>query len=149
MTDTLKTAQEEGRAPWTNAVIQARNFVVYEDIFPVTEGHTLVVPRENTVNNIQECFQFAQEMGNMNVESPNNNITGYNIGINMGASAGQTCMYPHVHLIFRRDGDCENPKGGVRHCVPGKGYYDVNNPTLKGWNKKETAIDLDTSHVGC
>jgi diadenosine tetraphosphate (Ap4A) HIT family hydrolase len=62
-------------------------------------------------------------MGNQNVQSLANNITGYNVGINVGNSAGQTCMYPHVHLIFRRDGDCENPKGGIRHCVPGKGDY--------------------------
>ena len=61
-------------------------------------------------------------MGDDNVKAKND-ITGYNIGLNTGASAGQTCMYPHVHLIFRRDGDCENPQGGIRHCVPGKGDY--------------------------
>src|SRR5210317_29714 len=123
MTDTLQKAQAEGRAPWTKVEIDTREFVVYEDIYPVTEGHTLIVPKENTVENIQKCFKFAQEMGNMNIEAESNPITGYNIGINIGTSAGQTCMYPHVHLIFRRNGDCENPKGGIRHCVPGKGDY--------------------------
>ena len=123
MVDTLEKAQEDGRAPWTNVTITTKDFVVYEDIFPVTEGHTLVVPRENSVDNIQKCFKFAQEMGNMNVESDNNTITGYNIGLNMGESAGQTCMYPHVHLIFRRDGDMEDPRGGVRHVIPNKGNY--------------------------
>jgi ATP adenylyltransferase len=123
MIDTLEKAQEEGRAPWTNVTIDTRDFVVYEDIYPVTEGHTLVVPRENTVENIQKCFKFAQEMGAMNVEADSNPITGYNIGLNMGTSAGQTCMYPHVHLIFRRDGDTEDPRGGVRGVIPSKQKY--------------------------
>ena len=121
--DTLEQAQQEGRAPWTNVMLDTRDFVVYEDIYPVTEGHTLVVPRENTVENIQKCFKFAQEMGNMNVEADTNTITGYNIGLNTGASAGQTCMYPHVHLIFRRDGDMEDPRGGVRGVIPSKQKY--------------------------
>ena len=123
MTDTLEKAQKEGRAPWTDVFLDTREFVVYNDLYPVTLGHTLVVPRENTVENIQKCFKFAQEMGNMNIEADTNPITGYNIGINMGISAGQTCMYPHVHLIFRRDGDMEDPKGGVRGVIPSKQKY--------------------------
>ena len=102
MTDTLENAQAEGRAPWTNVEIDTREFVVYNDIYPVTEGHTLVVPKVNTEEAILKCFKFANAMGNDNIKSSNNNITGYNVGINMGKSAGQTCMYPHVHLIFRR-----------------------------------------------
>ena len=121
--DNLEVAQAEGRAPWTNVELDTRDFVVYNDIYPVTEGHTLVVPKENTLDCLMRCFKFATEMGNQNLQSLANNITGYNVGINMGESAGQTCMYPHVHLIFRRDGDCESPRGGIRHCVPGKGDY--------------------------
>jgi len=121
--DTLEKAQEEGRAPWTNITIDTRDFVVYEDIYPVTEGHTLVVPKVNTQEEILKCFKFALAMGNENVATTNNTITGYNIGINMGESAGQTCMYPHVHLIFRRDGDMEDPRGGVRGVIPEKQKY--------------------------
>ena len=121
--DTLQIAQQEGRAPWTNIEIDTREFVVYNDAYPVTDGHTLVVPKESTQEAIMKCFKFALEMGNQNIESANTNITGYNIGLNIGISAGQTCMYPHVHLIFRRDGDCENPVGGVRNVIPGKGNY--------------------------
>jgi ATP adenylyltransferase len=62
-------------------------------------------------------------MGYDNVESKRNNITGYNVGLNVGESAGQTCMYPHVHLIFRRNGDMSDPRGGVRHVIPEKGNY--------------------------
>lgn len=123
MHDTLEKAKQEGRAPWTEVALDTRDFVVFNDIYPVTEGHTLVVPKTNTQDELMKCFKFAVAMGNDNVASPNNNITGYNIGLNMGASAGQTCMYPHVHLIFRRDGDTEDPVGGVRNVIPGKGNY--------------------------
>jgi len=123
MTDSLKVAQQEGRAPWTEVEIDTREFVVYRDIYPVTQGHTLVVPKQNTEENILKCFNFALTMGNDNIRSENNNITGYNVGINMGKSAGQTCLYPHVHLIFRRDGDMEDPAGGVRGVIPSKQKY--------------------------
>ena len=139
--DTLAKAQEEGRAPWTNVELDTRDFVVYNDIYPVTDGHTLIVPRENTIENINKCFNFAMTMGSDNVRSEKTNITGFNVGINMGASAGQTCMYPHVHLIFRRDGDMEDPAGGVRGVIPEKQKY----------TKKETdQIEMfDEPTVGC
>ena len=121
--DTLEKAQQEGRAPWTNISLDTKDFVVYEDAFPVTEGHTLVVPKSNTQEELLKCFKFATAMGNENIQSENN-ITGYNIGLNIGTSAGQTCMYPHVHLIFRRDGDTEDPKGGVRGVIPSKQKYE-------------------------
>ena len=137
MIDTLEKAQQEGRAPWTNVEIDTRDFVVYNDIYPVTEGHTLVVPKQATVEDINRCFRFALEMGNQNVQSLANDISGYNVGINMGESAGQTCMYPHVHLIFRRDGDMEDPAGGVRGVIPEKQKYK------KG---EEMTIDLDKTY---
>lgn len=125
--DTLEKAQEEGRAPWTEVEIDTRDFVVYRDIYPVTEGHTLIVPKQATQEDISRCMKFAVAMGQQNVESLGNNITGYNVGINMGKSAGQTCMYPHVHLIFRRDGDTEDPTGGVRGVIPSKQQYERKN----------------------
>ena len=121
--DTLELARTEGRAPWTNVMYDTRDFVVFEDAYPVTEGHTLVVPKINTQEELLKCFRFAVTMGNDNVSAVGTTITGYNIGLNIGESAGQTCMYPHVHLIFRRDGDTEGPRGGVRHVIPEKGNY--------------------------
>jgi diadenosine tetraphosphate (Ap4A) HIT family hydrolase len=47
----------------------------------------------------------------------------FNIGLNSGEAAGQTVMYPHIHLIPRRWGDVEDPVGGVRNTIPGKGNY--------------------------
>ena len=128
--DTLFNAQVENRAPWDNVEFDTRDFVVFKVAYPVTEGHTLIVPREATQENIMKCFNFAISMGHDNVASDNNNITGYNIGINMGESAGQTVMYPHVHLIFRRDGDIEDPRGGVRHVIPSKGNYRKDDENL-------------------
>jgi ATP adenylyltransferase len=96
---------------------------VYEDIYPVTPGHTLVVPKVHTHEYMMKCFKFALTMGEQNVQTDSNDITGFNIGLNTGASAGQTCMYPHVHLIFRRDGDMEDPRGGVRGVIPEKQKY--------------------------
>ena len=51
-------------------------------------------------------------------------VTGFNVGINAGASAGQTVFHVHVHMIPRRDGDVVDPRGGVRGVIPSKqGYY--------------------------
>jgi diadenosine tetraphosphate (Ap4A) HIT family hydrolase len=120
--DTLEVAQQEGRAPWTEVEVNTRDFVVFRDKYPVTDGHLLIVPKTNSQEEVMKCFKFAISVGNQNVES-SNNITGYNIGLNIGTSAGQTCMYPHVHLIFRRDGDMEDPRGGVRGVIPSKQKY--------------------------
>ena len=123
MHDTLEKAQQDGRAPWSKVFLDTRDFVVFEDKYPVTEGHLLIVPKEATQDEINKCFKFALSMGNDNVESDKTTITGYNIGLNIGTSAGQTVMYPHVHLIFRRDGDVEEPRGGVRGVIPSKQKY--------------------------
>jgi diadenosine tetraphosphate (Ap4A) HIT family hydrolase len=48
---------------------------------------------------------------------------GYNIGMNCGLAAGQTVMHFHCHIIPRYFGDMEDPRGGIRHCIKGKGYY--------------------------
>ena len=57
-------------------------------------------------------------------DTPNDvTITGFNIGLNAGESAGQTVFYCHTHLIPRRDGDVENPRGGGRHVIHDKGSY--------------------------
>jgi hypothetical protein len=52
-----------------------------------------------------------------------NTVTGFNVGINAGASAGQTVFHVHVHLIPRREGDVADPKGGVRGVIPSKQRY--------------------------
>ena len=58
-TDTLTKAQSDGRAPWTNVMYDTKDFVVYEDAYPVTEGHTLIVPKTNDQEQLLKCFKFA------------------------------------------------------------------------------------------
>ena len=50
-------------------------------------------------------------------------VTGFNVGINSEASDGQTIFHVHVHLIPRKVGDVENPRGGVRGVIPSKQNY--------------------------
>ena len=114
----------------TDRVIdQTNHCFVIRDAFPVTEGHTLIIPRRhvadyfdlnpNETSDIQELLQKHKAMIEVNDES----VDGFNIGINVGATAGQTVFHVHVHLIPRRIGDVENPKGGVRGVIPAKQKY--------------------------
>jgi diadenosine tetraphosphate (Ap4A) HIT family hydrolase len=51
------------------------------------------------------------------------NPDGFNVGINVGETAGQSIFHVHIHLIPRYKGDVENPRGGVRGVIPGKRNY--------------------------
>ena len=121
MTMTLTQAQEQGTAPWDDVVWDNDHVVVYRDRFPVTRGHRLYVPRADRPDLIQRAMTEAQIDGDRLVES--GECDGYNIGFNCGRSAGQTVMYPHVHLIPRRSGDCADPTGGVRGVIPAQQNY--------------------------
>ena len=57
------------------------------------------------------------------IQTEDESVKGFNIGINSGEAAGQTILHCHIHIIPRRVGDVENPRGGVRHLMPGKGDY--------------------------
>jgi len=120
---TLEEAQESGVAPWTNVVRDDFHVVVYRDAYPVTDGHLLFVPKYVANGVIEDCFADALKWGQEEVAS--GHWDGFNIGINWGEAAGQTVMYPHVHLIPRRKGDMEDPRGGVRHVIPKRGNYKV------------------------
>jgi len=112
-------------APWPdeNIVHQNETFVVYKDGYPVTEGHLLFVPKTLDHVNIVQCFGAAYNWGNTGVNDEE--FEAYNIGFNAGTVAGQTVMWPHVHLIPRRQGDVEKPQGGIRHVIPRKGAYKL------------------------
>ena len=121
--ETLYEAQAAGIAPWDLAVERLSDFhvAVFEDRYPVTKGHLLFVPQFNTDDVILDCVETAMREGRRMVRD--GECDAFNIGINMGEAAGQTVMYPHVHLIPRRAGDVEDPVGGVRNTIPGKGNY--------------------------
>ncbi len=108
---------------YQNIVYEDDNIIVFKDRYPVTMGHLLYVPKEIKYNkfNISRCFELAYERGEEGVE--NGEWDGFNVGINNGVAAGQTVMWPHVHLIPRRKGDNPNPRGGVRHVIPCKADY--------------------------
>jgi diadenosine tetraphosphate (Ap4A) HIT family hydrolase len=117
----LETAQQQGVAPWDNLVWEDFHVAVYKDAYPVTKGHLLFVPKFNTPGVIADAMASALTQGQRMVD--NQECEAFNIGINMGTAAGQTVMYPHVHLIPRRVGDCANPIGGVRGVIFGQANY--------------------------
>jgi diadenosine tetraphosphate (Ap4A) HIT family hydrolase len=112
---------ETADVPWTNLVDEDFHVAIYKDEFPVSYGHLLFVPKYNTPEVIQDAFYSAYIYGLELVKS--GEADGFNIGMNCGETAGQTIMYPHIHLIPRYEGDVPNPRGGVRHVIPGKGDY--------------------------
>ncbi|MBT9556603.1 MAG: HIT family protein [Myxococcales bacterium] len=98
------------------------------DGFPVSPGHALLVPRRV----VPTWFDATREEQSAlmaliddvkRVLDARFKPDGYNIGINAGVAAGQTVMHVHVHLIPRYHGDVPDPRGGIRHLIPGKGNY--------------------------
>ena len=97
------------------------------DGYPVSELHTLIIPRRHVADYFDlsrpeenACRLLLEEM-KADIEKRDKSVEGLNIGWNCGEVAGQTVFHAHVHLIPRRKGDVENPRGGVRHLMPGKG----------------------------
>ena len=112
-----------------NIIYEDDVFYVIRDAYPVTKDHTLIILNEHNktyfdlrdkdyvqLNNI---IKFQKE----SLLEKDNSITGFNIGINQGETAGQTVMHLHIHLIPRRKGDIEDPRGGVRGVIPSKQKY--------------------------
>jgi diadenosine tetraphosphate (Ap4A) HIT family hydrolase len=109
-------------------VMQCPVAVVIRDAYPVSEGHTLIVPRRH----IKSWFEanpgeqhallelLAKSKAALDAEF---HPDGYNIGINDGAAAGQTVAHLHIHLIPRYAGDRDDPRGGVRWVMPEKAVY--------------------------
>jgi len=122
MTD-LEQAMQDKIAPWNLEVSELTDFhvAVFQDRYPVTHGHLLFVPRFNTAGVIRDCFDSAIAEGNRMVAA--GECDAFNVGMNLGAAAGQTVMYPHIHLIPRRTGDCTDPVGGVRGVIAGQANY--------------------------
>ena len=107
--------------PWTEILVDTKDFTVYKDDFPVTEGHVLFVPKVEDWQHLVKCWEAAYKWGYDWTER--GYCEAFNIGQNVGEAAGQTVEYAHVHLIPRRKGDMEDPRGGVRHVIPSKGNY--------------------------
>ena len=101
----------------------------FNDGYPVTDGHLLIVPlrhardwfsmTEGELSDSQLLIRRLAER--LRREDPS--VSGFNIGTNSGAAAGQTVFHAHIHLIPRREGDCDDPRGGIRGVIDGKRCY--------------------------
>lgn len=104
-------------------LFESHHFMIIRDGFPVTEGHSLIIPKRH-VNKITELtLEEFSELNSIFKRLEDVYKTDYNIGINCGIDAGQTIEHLHIHFIPRRRGDTENPRGGVRGVIPSKQNY--------------------------
>jgi diadenosine tetraphosphate (Ap4A) HIT family hydrolase len=102
--------------------------VVYRDGFPVSLGHTVIIPRRHvaTLFEATEAEQAALLRALARAKEiidRHHEPDGYNIGINHGLAGGQSVPHLHIHLIPRYRGDKEDPRGGVRWVLPDKAKY--------------------------
>jgi diadenosine tetraphosphate (Ap4A) HIT family hydrolase len=100
------------------------------DKYPVTEGHLLIIPNRHVVDYFAVTAEEKAALWDMVDEGEKLlderfKLDGYNVGINVGAVAGQTLSHCHIHLIPRRLGVSENPRGGVRGVMAGKADYST------------------------
>ena len=99
------------------------------DSYPVSEHHCLIIPKRHIVSyfecNKEEYEEIPLVLNTQKTELKltDDAITGFNIGMNIGEDAGQTVFHFHIHIIPRRKGDIDNPKGGIRGVIPNKQKY--------------------------
>jgi diadenosine tetraphosphate (Ap4A) HIT family hydrolase len=100
----------------------------FADAYPVTNGHTLVVP----IRHVASLFDLAADeladvwrlVGEVRAAlAASHTPDAFNIGVNDGEAAGQTVGHAHVHVIPRRRGDVPDPRGGVRWVIPDRAPY--------------------------
>ena len=112
-----------------NIIFEDETFYVIRDAYPVTKDHTLIILNEHDKTYFDLEDKDIVQLNNIiksqkkSLIDEDNSITGFNIGINQGESAGQTVMHLHIHLIPRRKGDVNDPRGGVRGVIPSKQKY--------------------------
>ena len=112
--------------------LQFENQLAYssKDSYPVSEFHSLIVPKRHVeiyFDLIEEEIQACNDLilkTKEKILKHDFSVKGFNIGTNAGKSAGQSIMHCHIHLIPRREGDVENPQGGVRSVIPNKQHYN-------------------------
>ena len=110
-------------------VNEYKYFYVIRDAFPVTPLHSLIITKRHVVSYFQ-CSKAELEEIPMILDTQktelkylDNEITGYNIGMNIGEDAGQSIFHCHIHIIPRREDDTPNPRGGIRGVIPKKQNY--------------------------
>ena len=110
-------------------IAEVGSVVAIEDNYPVSKGHMLIIPKNHSSNYFELSDEEKHDADSLISElrdkilDDDRSVTGFNIGMNCGESAGQTIFHTHIHLIPRRDGDTPNPRGGVRGVIPDKMGY--------------------------
>jgi diadenosine tetraphosphate (Ap4A) HIT family hydrolase len=99
------------------------------DTYPVSKLHCLIIPKrhvkdyfELTNNEVIACNELIKKI-KKEILLKDVLVRGFNIGTNIGKTAGQSVLHCHIHLIPRREGDVENPQGGIRSVIPSKQHY--------------------------
>ena len=102
------------------------------DSYPVTEYHCLIIPKRH----IKDYFDLSNEelvacndliqIVKKEIIKKDSSVKGFNLGTNIGKVSGQSILHCHLHLIPRREGDVNNPQGGVRSVIPNKQHYKRN-----------------------
>ena len=114
--------------PQERIILQNDLAFVVRDGFPVSPGHALIIPKRHVgsffeVTSLErDCLLRLLDEAKTALDTEFH-PTGYNIGINDGATAGQTVPHLHIHLIPRYAGDTGDPSGGVRWIFPDKAKY--------------------------
>ena len=115
--------------------IAAENEFAYAsyDTYPVSDFHCLIIPKRH----VKDFFEMSdEELLACNdlilkikdeILAKDKTVKAFNIGTNAGKISGQSIMHCHIHLIPRREGDVENPQGGVRSVLPKKQHYKREN----------------------
>jgi len=103
--------------------------IAKRDHYPVSKFHTLVISKRH----VEDYFDLSKdELRACNILlkyirdeilKEDSSVEGFNIGVNSGAIAGQTVLHCHIHLIPRRLGDVDDPRGGVRSVIPSRRDY--------------------------
>ena len=99
------------------------------DTYPVSEFHCLIIPKRHVIDYFELTDEELVACNDLikvikeEILIKDKNVKAFNIGTNVGKIAGQSIMHCHIHLIPRREGDVENPQGGVRSVIPQKQHY--------------------------
>jgi diadenosine tetraphosphate (Ap4A) HIT family hydrolase len=108
--------------------VQTDSAIAFLDNFPVSLGHTLVIPADHIgalmelpENDLKEIWELVAHVRKMLIEKYHPD--GFNIGVNEGFAAGQTVPHAHIHIIPRFNGDVADPRGGIRWVKPEKAKY--------------------------
>mgnify|MGYP002398252804 CR=1 FL=1 len=106
-----------------------QSVIAIADEHPVSDGHLLIIPIRHSIDYFSLSERERRDADRLiqicrkRISTNDSSVTGFNIGINNGESAGQTIFHSHIHLIPRRDGDTPQPRGGVRGVIPDKMGY--------------------------